>query len=502
MVEKASALWIHSDGSAQPAGIKGGPLLDAFHGIAAGRSQESGLSDSGADLGRAYALAVWAYRCIKLRADAVAGVPLVLLDRSGAQVSEGPLPELLKAPGGLHGSLADLLRATEAAYNIWGLAYWFKEKRPGRRGIAALHWLNPQSIQPLIDPVRGVLGYRQQVGGTQRDFAPEQVISFRNFHPLDDLGGLSPLAVALNEVNAELNAARFVAAFFANDARPAGLLSTDQPLGEGDIERTSTWWTRLFRGPANRWRTGIVGSGLRWTRISFPVHELALPELRGEDRRAICAAFGVPAGMAGAWEATTYATAREQKASFYEDTILPQLEYLAGVLNHSLLPHYPDLLAQGLRFGWDLDGIAALRENATDRAQRLALLYEAGLVRRNEVRGELGLSTLPHSEDGFIYELGRAARAVDTAQAALPPGGGFAAALPPSAAERDAAIRAELRQWERYAARRVHAGKAARPFRAQHIPADLYAQISARLDSATTVEQVFIAFSEAKPIDR
>jgi hypothetical protein len=36
------------------------------------------------EMGRAYALAVWAYRCIKLRADAVAGVPLVLLDRSGA----------------------------------------------------------------------------------------------------------------------------------------------------------------------------------------------------------------------------------------------------------------------------------------------------------------------------------------------------------------------------------------------------------------------------------
>lgn len=402
--ETVRGMWVGPDGRARQVRMKGGPLYEAFHGIGGGRSGRD-LSAAPADLARAYTRAVWAYRCIKLRADAVAGVPLILLDRDGARIESHPVLTLLTDvnPGLMN--LGDLLRATEAAYNIFGAAYWLKVRMPGRRPVRRLYWLNPQTVEPITDPEQGITGYRQQAGGRTRDFAPEEVIAFRNFNPLDDLGGLSPLSVALSEINADLNAARFVAAFFANDARPAGLLTTDQPLMEGEIERTRSWWARLFQGADNRWKTGIVGGGLHWQTITFAPTDLALTELRAEDRRAICAVFGVPPGLAGAWESMTYATAREQKASFYEDTILPQLEYVAEVLNWSLLPHYPDLTGRGARLAWDVDSIAALRESAADRSERLIALFEAGLITRGEVRARLGLTAVPGAPDGFVFDL-------------------------------------------------------------------------------------------------
>lgn len=237
MGEYPQGMWIGADGHAREVRIKGGPLTEAFFGIL--RQREGELNATPGDLARAYANAVWAYRCIKLRADAVAGVPLVLRERDGTLISEHPLITLLTHPGPPLSSLSDLLRATEAAYNIWGVAYWLKVSNGGE-WMRQLRWLNPQTVEAVSDAERGIIAYRQRVGTQTHDYAPQQVIAFRNFDPLDDLGGLSPLAVALSEVNADLNAARYVAAFFANDARPAGLLTTDQPLHESEIERTRT----------------------------------------------------------------------------------------------------------------------------------------------------------------------------------------------------------------------------------------------------------------------
>lgn len=500
-MDQVTGMWIAPDGGGVPARIKGGPLYDAFHGIShrawpGGRDRL--LTASKADLAAAYALAVWAYRCIKVRADAVAGVPLMLVDRDGAAIPEHPLLDLLRDVNPDVMNLGDLLRATESAYNIWGVAYWLIVRNGAGGPPRAIYWLNPQTVEPLVEAGRGVVGYRQSAAGQTRDYPASDVMVFRNFNPLDDVGGLSPLAVALEEVNAELNAARYVASFFANDARPAGLLTTDQQLHDSDMEQVATWWNKLFRGVGNRWRTGIVSNGLKWFRISFPPYELALPELRAEDRRSICAVLGVPAGMAGAWEATTYATAHEQKASFYEDTVLPQLEYLAEVINWSLLALYPDLVARGARITWDIDHITALRESSNDRVQRVTALFQAGLITRSEARAELGLLTPADMEDGFMITLSQPELESQDADT-NPPGeeNAIKAAIDLADPHARRAAHADLKRWERFAVRRVKAGRRLRPFHSDVIPDDLHASVSESLAQAEGIEDVFVAFGEA-----
>lgn len=480
MQQDLRGMWVNGDGSARAVRMKGA-LYESFFDITQTRGRD--LTGSKADLARAYTAAVWAYRCVKLRADAVAGVPLVLRDADGVTIEDHALLRLLRDVNPFTMNLGDLLRATEAAYNIWGVTYWLKLRGIGQAGVRWLQWLNPQTVEIETDEERGVVAYKQTVGSRVRIFAPEDVIVFRNFHPLDDLGGLSPLSVALSEVNAELNAARFVAAFFANDARPAGLLTTDQQLMESDVERTRRWWQRLFQGAANRWKTGIVGGGLRWQTITFAPQELALAELRAEDRRAICAVFGVPAGMAGAWEQTTYATAREQKASFYEDTIIPQLDYYAEVLNWSLVPHYADLMARGAALAWDIDSIEALGEIATEKVKRLVTLLEAGAMTREEVRAALGIvGETPNDDEGPGKEEAEeevASEAVDEVP------------------DQEAAIKAELNRWRRFALRRIKAGKPMRPFRTDVLSEAVCARITGNLMHAETIDDVNASFTEA-----
>jgi len=504
-LQNIDGVWVGPDGAQRPVRYKGGALFDAFHGIT--RVTERELGASKADLARAYASAVWAYRCIKLRADAAAGVPLVLKDRDGSPIYSHPLLSLLA-----ENRLSDLLRATEAAYNIFGLAYWLKTFRgeagggDARQPVRWLTWLNPQTIEAEVESKQGVVGYRQSLGGETQHYAPGEVMVFRNFNPLDDLGGLSPLSVALSEVNAELNASRFVAAFFANDARPAGLLTTEQPLVETEAERVRTWWQRLFRGASNKWKTGIVGGGLRWQAITFPPQELALRDLREEDRRAICAVFGVPSALAGAWEAATYATAREQKASFYEDTIIPQLGYIAGVLNTSLVPHYPDLVAKDAALSFDIDSIEALGESATEKAERLAMLFGTGVITRNEVRSEMGLPPVVDEADGFVFDVqsddsigaghdvlstenNDPIDLLDNAPMLSQNGhkGTRVKSLTPEQIE-------ELNRWKRFAVRRIREGRRLRPFRTTLIPVDVWVAVDDDLREADTAEDVKAIF--------
>lgn len=464
--------WVQPDGSTRAISIKGSALFDAFNETRESAQARCGqLTTAKADLAQAYALAVWAYRCVKLRADAVAGVPLRLLDAGGAPIERHPLLDLLRDVNPLAMNLGDLLRATESALCIWGASYWLKVTRPGSNRPHQLVWLNPTTITVKADPNKGLIAYEQRVGGQSRSFAPGEVIAFRSFNPLDDLGGLSPLSVALSEINAELNAARFVAAFFANDARPAGLLTTDQQLPDAEIARVSAWWTRLFKGAGNRWKTGIVGGGLRWTQIAFPPGELALPELRAEDRRAICAALGVPPGLAGAWESMTYATAREQKASFYEDSILPELAALAETLNWSLLPHYPDLALRRARLDWDRDSIAALRETVSEKAERALALYGGGLITREEARRTLGLQEAPGADERFIEgATGDGAKA----------------------------IRDELDRWERFVLRRLKAAVPLRRFETAAVPDAMREQVEESLKGTVDPGEAAAIFAAAR----
>ena len=459
--------------------IKGGsgPLFDEFFDI---NRHEDGydLRDSAADLARAYAVAVWVYRCIKVRADAVAAVPLVLVDGSEEPVDAHPLLDMLADVNPYTMNRGDLLRATESAYNIWGRAYWLLE----RRGLVPkwIQWLNPQTMTLELDGPK-IGAFVQRVGGTTRRFAPEDVVYFRNFNPFDDVGGLSPLSVALGEVNADLNAVRFVSAFFLNDARPGGLLWSEQRISDAEIERTRTWWEKLFKGVRNKWKTGIVGGGLKWQEIGYPLDKLALKELREEDRRAICAVFGVPAGLAGAWEQANYATAKEQKASFYEDTILPQLDYLAEVLNFALVPQYPDLVQRKAKLRWDTSAVAALQESTDAVAERVARLFEANLITRNEAREEVGLDPLD-GEEGEAFA---------AATKPVPPPSPFGLGQEPPQQQ----ALEELEKAKRFHLKRRKPG---RPFRWEHVPAPLAEAVERGLKAAETDEAIRDVFRAAR----
>ena len=194
---------------------------------------ERGDDPSKSNLAQTYAASVWSYACISLREDAIAEIEWEITPEGNPDAplaDKHPLVMLLKEVNP-ELNWIDLIRSAETDLNIYGVAYWLKERAGGGGKPRGLFRLNPQTIKLKAD-ASGIQGFNQHLSGgspqPERFFKREDVIYFREYHPSNDLGGLSRLQVALSAANAGINTADFTAAFFKNYAVPPLVFSSYQ----------------------------------------------------------------------------------------------------------------------------------------------------------------------------------------------------------------------------------------------------------------------------------
>lgn len=440
------------------------------------------LSDNSAKtspdaLGRMYAASVWAYRCIKVRADIMAGIAWEIQKGDLTLPEENPLVNMLRTVN-RELNWPDLIRATESDMGIFGRAYWLKQKagRSSKGKTKAIMRLNPRTVTVEADDT-GIKAFKQKLGSKEETFDRDQVIYFREYDPMDDLGGLSPLSVALAAANAGTNASAFTASFFENYAVPPILLTTPQALQEPDIKKISAWWRQLFGGPKNAHKTGVAGSDLKAQILGYPTKDLALGEVLQEVRRDVCAVFGVPPAVAGAWEAANYATIVEQRKDLIETTIQPRCDYYSGVLEQELLNEFDPKY----RFYWKIDDLSVMAPDLKAEAERHQILVNAGIEDAKAAAEELDVVP-PEDKPEPEKE-----------PEPVPP------QLQPFVPGPEREVMEEARAWERFASKKLAAGKKLRDFETEHIPANLKAQIQGQLDRCQSEADVRRAFANIEP---
>jgi len=374
-------------------GQRTNPMRDWFFGINLNADfADFPANDEG--MTRAYLASLWAYRCIKLRSMRLGAIPLVVkthddewVDREGKPTEERvrsfTQQHILQKMVGQRA--ARTKRQLESDLCIWGRGIL----EPTKQG---LHRLNPKTIEVVKDE-HGVQEFRQFLNGSVvATWEPDELIYIYDYDPDDDLGGVPPMLWALRAAGVEVNVNEFVDAFFENDATPAGILTTDQPMQDPEIERAVKWWEKMFRGVRKKGTVGVVGNGLRFEAIGSNLGDLAITELRLEVRRDVTAAFGVPMTIAQADEAANYSTANEQYKAFYTETIIPELEMICEELNQQLVPHF----GNHLTIKPDVSGIKVLHDDAESVANRTSTAFGAGTMTLNETREAMELPPLDH----------------------------------------------------------------------------------------------------------
>ena len=233
-----------------------------------------------------------------------------------------------------------------------------------------------------------------------------------------------------------------------------------------EIERVQNWFKRSATTIKNAFRVmGMRAGSITATTLTPPLKDLSFPELDKIAKDNIAMAFGIKQTLLDS-EAANYATAQEDRLSFYEDTIKPRARLYQDALNTQLLAR------DGLRLEFKFNELDIFQEDEGDRADLLNKLTTAGMPI------ELALQLAG-------YELtDEQAAMLEAHQDQLDE----REDMPPSELtnEQDA----ELRRWQRMAEKRIREGKELREFETSVIEPSLHGAISGALETAKTVSDV------------
>jgi HK97 family phage portal protein len=398
--------WTISRNSVQPA-VRAASQLLILRGdgtLSAIKSDTPSSSDSptpavrieipGDDIGLAFAVqaSAWAYRCIMIRAQAVSRIKRRVVNiQTGKEIPDHPM--MLAIREAFRFAQSDLLFDWEMALCIWGEAYLEKIRNVFSMATG-VRWLNPAAIEPYIYDGRiAWYDYSDNTSGRIQRFKPNDIIYHKYRNPLDDFRGLAPMTVALDAVNVDRDIQRATRAWYRNDSRPDGIVTPKGiPLNDKQYNALLAKIQEQLKGAKNRGRTFVSDQPVEWLAIQRePVPEQ--PELEQSQRRKIAAAIGVPLSLAGAWDDATYQSLPEQRRSLYYETIFPECDLFAEMINTSLMPFF-DMSGQ-TRFEFDFTDVKVSIEDVTQKSSVISARVQAGVMTINGARAAFNEPPLP-----------------------------------------------------------------------------------------------------------
>lgn len=474
---------------------------------------EKHIPNQSADEGRARTAvsSSWVYACINAIANEASVARLVVKQRTEGgdeDVDNHPLELLWEAPNPFMG------RSFLVTFWMWqrlllgkGYLYWV----PGADGEIKEVWPVPAlMLHPIPDEKKFIGGYLFKA---RPDAKPVRIdaryITYsRIVHPFDIRDGLSPLAAAFVDIEAELAMAKWNRSFFSQEnATPEGMITVSKDMLDPDIARVRQEIADFFGGGKRRVAVARAGD-MDWKPFGRSQKDMEFLQGRTYSGEAIMRVFGIPAGYFA--KDATRANSEGAKATMIENAVWPHLVALAEDLNAQTLPAF-----------WGED-MRVMFDDIRPRNRALELeefkTYMA-VKTVNELRRSIDLDELEDDDKrGPLFvkeiEMGAAApdeeaeeEAVDPESmppAELPEGDDEAAADVPAEIEEapdeepaDAPTKAlHLRQWQTKALKAVKAGRsAAVSFESAAIPAGERARVLEALKAAQDAAAVKAAFA-------
>lgn len=339
------------------------------------------------DILRHYAAVAFLYRCVQVRAGALAGMPWVIL-RGDDVVWESADAEAPPALAFL-AELPELLFRSEMALALFGRAFWHKERN--RVKVLGLRWLTPYYVTPIWHEVDGLIRFDRSVNGEMVPLAVGDVVYLRLPGQHETLPDVPPSRAAMAAAGVLKNVDQFAEHFFGRGAIKGTLLTVDGNPAPQEKEKLKAWWQRFFAGVKSAWNTEVISAKVTPVTVGEGIQELSSTTLTAEKREDIATAIGVPHSLVLS-NAATYATAQADRLNLYDMTVIPQANQVARQINRQLLAPL------GYRLQFRPEEMSLYQADEQARSQSYSQYVTAGM--RPSVAGEmLGLS-LP---DGVEY---------------------------------------------------------------------------------------------------
>lgn len=289
----------------------------------------------------------WAYACIQRNAYSVAKTDLriykKLKSNNGVdyeEITEHPFLDLMGSVNPFFNRF-ELWCLTVTFLELTGNAYWWLVKDP--LGVPRAIWNIPAHWMKIVpSKTEFIAGYvmKQPNSPIEVPFDAADIIHFKYPSPFSIYYGCPPMYAAAYDVDINREMKSHGVHFLMNAAQPAGVLYTDQRLGDKEYERLRTMWNMRHKGSSNSGKIAILESGLKYEKTGSNLAELQYDATSRNVRDSILAIFGVPASQLGLVEDVNRANAEANEYVYQSGTIMPKLKLIEEKLNEKMMPIY------------------------------------------------------------------------------------------------------------------------------------------------------------------
>ena len=333
----------------------------------------------------AYKALSWVYIAVSAIARNGASVPFRVISGAGTkdeqELIDDPRVQVFRRPFPPHLSTYQLFEWTLTSLHLTGKAFW--EVQPSFQNPKFIFPIRADLIKPIPDPVEFISGYTFTVQGRTKTIPKENVFYVRFVDPLDDYDGMSPLSAGVMAASTDLTAVKMNLALLENQARPAGVFTTEQQLSDSSFKRLQVQLWGEHRGPTNVGKPLLLESGVKYDATGLPPKDMEFLKGREFSRDEILAIFRVPPTVAGV-SAANYATARIEERRFWTQAVDPVLSQLASAIDTAFFPE------EDVACEFDLSKVEALQEEAVALRQALRDAFDRGALSTNDYRASMG----------------------------------------------------------------------------------------------------------------
>ena len=345
------------------------------------------------------------YSCVRILAEAVAGLPLHLYrykeDGGKEKALDHPLYLLLHDEPNPEMSSFVFRETLMTHLLLWGNAY-AQIIRNGKGEVIALYPLMPNRM--VVDrDIHGQLYYQYTrsteeaptMKGVTVNLPPSDVLHIPGLG-FDGLVGYSPIAMAKNAIGMAIACEEYGAKFFANGAAPGGVL--EHPGTIKDPQRVRESWQSTFGGSGNSNKIAVLEEGMKYTPIGISPEQAQFLETRKFQINEIARIFRVPPHMVGDLEKSSFSNIEQQSLEFVKYTLEPWLVRWEQSIQRILLSP-EEKKSYFAKF--NVEGL--LRGDYASRMTGYATARQNGWMSANDIRELENMDRIPAEEGGDLY---------------------------------------------------------------------------------------------------
>ena len=259
--------------------------------------------------------------------------------------------------------------------------------------VTGLWMLDPRRMRVERDVMRRkVYSYTLDTGGTQTwTFDPSQppILELQHPSPVRQCRDLIGTAIALHT---------YVGKFFANGARPSGVLQTVHRLQPEQRRHIRDSWNAAYADPSNSHKVAILDSDMTYQPFAPPNSDAQLNETLQTIRTEIAAAFRVPVWRVGDMSKANYSNMEASERAYVSDALDPYFTCWEEAIRRDLLT-----VRQYNQFSVTFDRASLIRSDTKALHEALATGRQNGWYSANDIRRKLGENPIPADAGGDEY---------------------------------------------------------------------------------------------------